>query len=254
MYMLARAGFDFAAGPDLIRRMGVQRPSSQVRNYFSTHPSTPERAVAMTQTITEIQGKVSREEALLPKNLEGQILPVNSAIAQSKSPPAVVTAQTQPPVPTTTAAPQTALGFAPAAQTTSSPVNTPAPVPATVATTQRLFAQLYLIKGPVVSDPPQVFKAEFFPGGKVQVVLGRRILIGDFELFSLTDSIKSKQPSLINPDTLKVSPNADAKGFAGLSDETGMQLECIYSLTQSNGRGAGTCADNQRNSYRIVFD
>ena len=254
MYMLARAGFDFAAGPDLIRRMGAQHPSSQVKNYFSTHPSTPERAVAMTETIREILAKVSREEALLPKNLEGQALPVNTAIAQSKS-PVVLAGQTQPAMPTTTAAPQSALGFAPVTQTTPPSMNSPAPVPATVVTTQRLFAQLYLIKGPVVSDPPQVFKGEFLPSGKVQVVLGRRLLTGDFELVGLTDPITPKHgPSLIKPETFKVSPNSDAKGFAALSDDTGMQLECVYSLTRSNGRGDGTCADNQRNTYRIIFD
>jgi hypothetical protein len=256
MYMLARADFDFAAGPDLIRRMGVQDPRSQIKTYFSTHPSTPERAVAMTQTIKEIQDKVRREEALLPKNLEGQNLPVNTAIAQSKSPPVVATVQTQVTVPTTTASPKTTVGFLPATQTTSSSVNSPAPAPASAVITKRLLAQLYLIRGPVVTNPPQVSNGEFLPNGKVQVnVSGRRLLTGEFELFGLTDSFRPKHaPSLINPETLKISRNSDTKGFAALSDDIGMQLECVYSLTRSNGRGEGICADNQRNTYRIVLE
>jgi hypothetical protein len=107
-----------------------------------------------------------------------------------------------------------------------------------------------------VTNPPQVSNGEFLPNGKVQVnVSGRRLLTGEFELFGLTDSFRPKHaPSLINPETLKISRNADIKGFAALSDDIGMQLECVYSLTRSNGRGEGICADNQRNTYRIVLE
>ncbi len=119
LYMLARAGFEIAPAPDLYRRMGVQDPGSQVKDYFSTHPSTPERAVAMTQTILEIQGKTNRREALLPKNLEGQSLAVNTAVAQA--PAVVATGQAPSQLPTVGAAPPRnppAISFvAPAIQT-----------------------------------------------------------------------------------------------------------------------------------------
>jgi hypothetical protein len=107
-----------------------------------------------------------------------------------------------------------------------------------------------------VSNPPQTFNGEFLPSGKAQVVLsGRRLLTGDFDLIPITESIQAKyKPALIKLDSLKPVSGADAKGFAALSDGTGMQLECAYSLTKATGRGEGVCADNQRNTYRIVFD
>jgi Peptidase family M48 len=257
LYMLARAGFDISAAPDLIRRMGVQHPGSQVKNYFSTHPSTPERAVSMTQAISEIQDKASRQEALLPKNLEGQALAVNTAI-QAPTVPLVVAAQpalqlpTVPAIPSSTA--QSSLSFVPATQTGPAPISlTPT---SSAGAGQRLLAQLHLIKGPIVSNPPQAFSGEFLPSGKAQVILsGRRLLTGDFELFGIADSITAKyKPALVNPDNLKLSIRADAKGFAALNDGSGTQLECVYSITKATGLGEGTCADNQRNTYRIVFD
>jgi hypothetical protein len=113
-----------------------------------------------------------------------------------------------------------------------------------------------LIKGLIVTIPPQTFSAEFSETGKAQVILsGRRLLTGDFELIGLEESIKGKyKPSLINTDSMKPSPGADAKGFVALSDGRGTQLECVYSLIRSTGRGEGTCADNQRNTYSLVFD
>ena len=121
---------------------------------------------------------------------------------------------------------------------------------------QSLLAQLYLIKGPIVSNPPQTFSAKFSETGKAEVILsGRRILTGDFELIGLEESIKGKfKPSLVNTDGMKPSPGADAKGFAVLSDGGGTQLECAYSFSRSTKRGEGTCADNQRNTYSLVFD
>jgi hypothetical protein len=112
------------------------------------------------------------------------------------------------------------------------------------------LAQLYLIKGPIVSNPPQIFSGEFLPTGKAQVILsGRRLLTGDFELFHIGDSIKAKyKPALVNPDVLKPSAGADAKGFAALNDGGSTHLECVYSLTKATGRSEGICADNQRNS------
>jgi hypothetical protein len=118
------------------------------------------------------------------------------------------------------------------------------------------LAQLYLIKGPVVSTPPQAFSAEFLPGGKAQAILSnRRPLTGNFELLPLSESIKVKfKPALVNPDVLKPPAGADVNGFAALSDGSGTQLECVYSLNNATGRGEGTCEDNQRNTYRLVFD
>ena len=121
--------------------------------------------------------------------------------------------------------------------------------------TDTFLAVLRAAGDEIVSNPPQTFNGEFLPTGKAQVILGRRRLTGDFELFGMSDSIKTKYaPSLIDVDSLKPSRNANAKGFVVLSDDSGTQLECVYALNKSTGRGDGTCADNQRNTYRIVFD
>jgi beta-barrel assembly-enhancing protease len=259
LYMLARAGFEISPAPDLYRRMGVQHPGSQSQNYFSTHPSTTERAVAVTQTILEIQDKINRQQALLPKNLDGQSLPVNTAIQPSAG-PAVATAQALSQLPT--AGPPASGGsatsaFVPAVQTTpaSNAQNQVAPA-STGSSRQRSFAQLYLIKGPIVSNPPQTYSAEFLETGEASVVLsGRRRLTGEFELFGMSDVVTTKyKPRLTNPDSIKPGPGSDTKGFATFSDGTGTELECSYSLTRATGRGQGMCADNQSNTYRIIFD
>jgi hypothetical protein len=236
LYMLARAGFDIKVAPDLYRRRGVQNPGSQIKTYFSTHPSTPERAVAMTQTILEIEGKLNQREALLPKTLEGQVFAVNAPVQGS---PPVITATAPTPAPVVQSG-----GLPPAALVSIAPAVTAIP----------RSAQLYLIKGRIVSNPPQSYNAEFLDTGKASVTLsGPRRVHGDFELFGLTESISAKyQSRLIKPDSLKPFTGADAKGFATFHDAD-VQVECVYALTRSTGRGEGTCADNQGNVYRIVF-
>lgn len=126
--------------------------------------------------------------------------------------------------------------------------------PAAPLVTKRA-ALLFLIRGPIVSDPPQSFSGEFSSNGKAQVMLSnRRIVQGDFQLFELSDSVSAKyQASLIKPDTLKPPAGTDMKGFAALSDDSTLKLECAYAIAKSSGRGEGTCADNERNTYRIVF-
>jgi hypothetical protein len=147
LYMLARAGFDINAAPDLWRRRAVQDPGSQVKSYLATHPSSPERAAAMTQTISEIEGKLGQRQALLPKTLEGQVLAVNTT-RQGPS-PAVVTAMAPMPAPPAAAATpqplsQPSVTFAPVTQTP--PAVNPT-TPAVKTTGSRNLAQLYLIRG-----------------------------------------------------------------------------------------------------------
>jgi len=86
------------------------------------------------------------------------------------------------------------------------------------------------------------------------MVFVRRLLTGDLELLALGESVTKCNANLINSDSVKPSAGADAKGFAVFSDGSGNQLECAYSFSRSTGRDDGTCADNQRNTYRLVFD
>jgi Zn-dependent protease with chaperone function len=259
LYLLARAGFDITGAQELFRRMGAEKPIAQVQDYSSTHPSTPERAVAMQQAVTEIRAKTNTQQALLPATLPGEALSLKP-IHQQPVAPIIVASQPQVSLQQTSVispAVQHGSAFAPASQSSQAIVTQPATPPAQASSAVgRALAQLFLIRGPIVSNPPQAFSAEFLPTGKVQVILsGRRLLTGDFELFGPAESIKAKyKAALINPDGLKLSPGADTKGFAALSDGSGTQLECVYSLTRATGRGEGTCADNQRNTYRLVFD
>lgn len=210
------------------RRMGVQNPVSQVKNYFSTHPSTPERAVSVSQTILEIQGKANRQEALLPKNLEGEALAVNTTLQAPTAAVVVATTQAPTPIPIPAATPaltQSTVAFAPV-HTNPAPSTVTPSAPASVGNAgQQLLAQLYLIKGPVVSNPPQTFNAEFLSNGKAQVVFwGRRLLTGNFEHLPITESIQAKyKPALIKLDGLKPAAGADVKGFATLSDGAGLE-------------------------------
>ena len=107
-----------------------------------------------------------------------------------------------------------------------------------------------------MSDPPQRFIAEFYDNGKAAAVLsGIGRLSGDYQLFGINESIAGKYTThLINPDNGKPQIGADVKGFAALSNGTGTELECSYTFIKATGHGEGTCADNQRNTYRLVFD
>lgn len=250
MYLLERAGYDPAKGISLFRRLSAENPQQITANYLSTHPSNAERIGAMREAVEEIAGKKSRGGALLPTLLAGQAITVRPIDQQSMLPVLTASQPIQtPPQPMVTAA---LVNQPPAVQAQTLIPLTPAP--AVIASKQ--LAQLYLIRGPIVSNPPQAFSAEFLSSGKALVVLSsRRLLTGDFELFELDKPIQAKYSAkLVNPDNVKPISRADAKGFAALSDNSGTELECVYSFARATGRGEGTCADNQRNTYRLVFD
>jgi hypothetical protein len=67
LYILARAGYDITGAADFFRRMAVEHPGSIRGNYLATHPSMPERFVAIENTIREIEEKLQRSEPLIPE-------------------------------------------------------------------------------------------------------------------------------------------------------------------------------------------
>ena len=99
-------------------------------------------------------------------------------------------------------------------------------------TTTSRHAGLFLTKGPIVSDPPQRFIAEFYDNGKAAAGLaGIGRLSGDYQIFGINESIAPRYTThLINPDDVKPQIGADAKGFAALSDGTGIELECSFTF------------------------
>jgi hypothetical protein len=71
-YMAARGGYDIAGAPMFWRRMAVEHPSSigSGGSMLATHPTTPERATALEQTIAEIASKRAEGRPLVPERLE----------------------------------------------------------------------------------------------------------------------------------------------------------------------------------------
>jgi hypothetical protein len=102
-------------------------------------------------------------------------------------------------------------------------VKPPQTSPASVGSREKLLPQLYLIRGPIVSNPPQTFRGTFSPDGKAEVILaGNRRLTGNFESFALNDSISAKyKPALlVNPDCLKIPRGAHAASSGRKTRET----------------------------------
>lgn len=71
MYIAASAGYDTSLGPLFWRRMAIENPAGIIKRYNSTHPSTPERFVALTKTIGEIQTKYDQGLAMAPNSIDG---------------------------------------------------------------------------------------------------------------------------------------------------------------------------------------
>ena len=67
LYMAARAGYDIEIAPNFWRRMAVEHPGSIGKNYMATHPSTPERASALQESIEEIEEKLNEGRPLRPE-------------------------------------------------------------------------------------------------------------------------------------------------------------------------------------------
>lgn len=82
LYIVARAGREISEAPYFWRRMGVKYPGSINKNYTASHPSSPERFVAIEETIKEIDSKKSADEPLMP-NLD------DKKIEEREPPPTV---------------------------------------------------------------------------------------------------------------------------------------------------------------------
>lgn len=71
LYIAARAGYNIRKAPDLWRRMSLEEPDG-VYNSF-THPTNPERAVALRKAIDEIEYKKKNRLPLVPQMQDGVI-------------------------------------------------------------------------------------------------------------------------------------------------------------------------------------
>jgi len=68
LYFTARAGYDVAKAPNFWRRMAAAAPGAIGRQGFAaTHPSTPERFLALEKTVEEIRAKQAAGRDLTPE-------------------------------------------------------------------------------------------------------------------------------------------------------------------------------------------
>jgi hypothetical protein len=70
LYLAARAGFDVSNAPNFFRRMAVEHSGSISNHFLSSHPSSPERSVAMEGALKEIQDKLKAGEPLVLRRIE----------------------------------------------------------------------------------------------------------------------------------------------------------------------------------------
>ncbi|MDJ0684150.1 MAG: M48 family metallopeptidase [Alphaproteobacteria bacterium] len=81
MYFLARAGYEFHDAASLWRFMATHNPDSIYA--VSTHPPTPERALALRRTAREIQDLIDRGEEIMPKLPDDWVGPVREKNPES---------------------------------------------------------------------------------------------------------------------------------------------------------------------------
>jgi hypothetical protein len=67
LYIAARAGHDIRGAPNFWRRLAAEHPQAIKKGFGSSHPSTPERFVAMENTIQEIIKKQELDQPLIPE-------------------------------------------------------------------------------------------------------------------------------------------------------------------------------------------
>jgi Zn-dependent protease with chaperone function len=70
LYLTARAGFEIDGTPDFWRQMGAEGHQHILSSYKTTHPSAPERAAMLEETVKEIRDKLATGQPLVPKRIE----------------------------------------------------------------------------------------------------------------------------------------------------------------------------------------
>ncbi len=70
LYIAARAGYNLKGAANFWRRMAAEHPGSIKASFGASHPSTPERFIAIEQTVKEIAEKRRIGAPLLPEKKE----------------------------------------------------------------------------------------------------------------------------------------------------------------------------------------
>jgi len=70
LYLAHRAGYDISQAANVWRKMAIDNGAATIKNYNSTHPSSPKRFLAQENTYSEILDKEINGLPLLPDKLE----------------------------------------------------------------------------------------------------------------------------------------------------------------------------------------
>lgn len=84
LYLVALGGYDITKAPNFWRRMGVEHPDAISKRFNATHPSTPERFVAMDAAVVEILDKQARGEPLVPNRTKRDVAESDSKASHDR--------------------------------------------------------------------------------------------------------------------------------------------------------------------------
>lgn len=85
LYLTARAGYDISDAANLWRRMAIEHPSTIENSYSSSHPSNPERFIAIEKAVKEINEKKQLGVPLVP-NIKPKKFPKSPPSQQTEWP------------------------------------------------------------------------------------------------------------------------------------------------------------------------
>jgi len=85
LYIMAQSGGDIDSAPQFWRRMATLSPSSIKSSHLASHPATPERFVALEETVKEIKAKKAAGKPLVPNLKDAPDLPPESSDTNEKS-------------------------------------------------------------------------------------------------------------------------------------------------------------------------
>ena len=84
LYILAQSGGNIDEAPQFWRRMATLSPAAIQSSHMSTHPATPERFVALEETVKEIRAKQRAGKPLIPNVKSAPDLAVESLPPSNK--------------------------------------------------------------------------------------------------------------------------------------------------------------------------
>lgn len=88
LYIMAQAGGNIEDAPKFWRRMATLSPAAIQSSHMSTHPATPERFVALEETVKEIRAKQRAGQPLTPNLKNAPDLAAEKMPAREKTAPA----------------------------------------------------------------------------------------------------------------------------------------------------------------------